>query len=57
METDVIYTSAALAYMHDNHGDIPAIAMVRGDIMRLTLHDGCGGTGMIIPMGRTSASV
>lgn len=31
----MIYTSAALAYMHDADDSIPAIAMVRGDIMRL----------------------
>lgn len=36
----MIYTSAALAYMHDTHDDIPAIALVRGDIMWLKAGEG-----------------
>ena len=36
----MIYTSAALAYMHDTHGDTPAIALVRGDIMWLKVGGG-----------------
>ena len=35
----MIYTSAALAYMHDTH-DIPAIAQVRGGVMWLKAGEG-----------------
>ena len=39
----MIYTSAALAYMHNTRGDSPAIAQVRGDVMWLKAGEGWAG--------------
>ena len=36
----MIYTCAALAYRHENHGDTPDIALVRGDVMWLKAGEG-----------------
>ena len=36
----MIYTSAALAYLHERHCDTPDIALTRGDIMWLKAGEG-----------------
>ena len=36
----MIYTGAALAYMHENYCDMPSIALVRGDVMWLKAGEG-----------------
>ena len=36
----MIYTSAALAYLHENPCDMPDIALVRGDVARLKARGG-----------------
>ena len=36
----MIYTSAALAYLHERHCDTPDIALTRGDIMWLKVRGG-----------------